>query len=429
MAAPRLATPRRTSLAGIPLPIVIAGAIAVLFPLIGLLPILDSVAYGSLIGVLRDSMIYVLLAVGLNIVVGYAGLLDLGYAAFFAIGGYTMAFLTSPGNPINNAVKGIPVINTFWGALIICFLVAALFGVLLGAPTLGLRGDYLAIVTLGFGEIVPIVFLNARDYTNGDTGLSGIQAPRIGPFDASWMSADTPLLGALCQNSKPCVINLALSPIALVPWYYLALAVIFLSIFLIRRMLNSRLGRAWQAMREDEIAAGAMGIDLVRTKLLAFGLGASFAGFAGGIYASSVGAVGPSQIRFDVSVVVLAMVILGGMGNIWGVIAGAVLIRFVDSYIVANLTSNMTKFADSNQLPWLNNLASASRLFIFGLVLVLVMLFRPEGLLPNARRKAEFEEAKEESAAPEELQKAEETKKELLGLQGTERGVSDTGLQ
>ena len=325
--------------------------------------------------------IFVLLALGLNIVVGYAGLLDLGYAAFFAIGAYTMAFLTSSQSPL--ASPSGPFTN-FWVALPISFLMAALFGVLLGAPTLGLRGDYLAIVTLGFGEIVPITFNNLTQVTGGDRGLANL--------------------------SPPVFPGVTFSATNLVPWYTLSLVMVIFSIWMIRRLVNSRLGRAWQAMREDEIAASSMGINLVRTKLFAFSMGASFAGFAGALYAGSINSANPSQFRFDVSIIVLAMVILGGMGNLWGVIVGAVVLQISDRLLIPNLLGFINDQAtglkssngqDTFLSSFLGNVGSSqTRLLIFGVILVVMMLVRPEGLFPSRQRRAELHAAETDDLEP-----------------------------
>ncbi len=343
--------------------------------------------FSSTVSAVNSTLLFVLLALGLNIVVGYAGLLDLGYAAFFAIGAYTMGFLTARGSKLFDLLHTNPlteVLTNFWVALILSFLMAALFGVLLGAPTLGLRGDYLAIVTLGFGEIVPITINNLTQVTGGDTGLSGLTQPDLFGYQFSASSLEG--------------------------WYLVTLLVVFFSIFMIRRLVNSRIGRAWMAMREDEIAAAAMGINLVKTKLLAFGLGASFAGFSGAIFANSLGSANPSQFKFDVSVLILSMIILGGMGNLWGVIAGAVVLSMSDRYIIPFLTEQVRHFADSIQLQTsivngtrvtepsaikdiLTNVGTNSRLLIFGVILVVMMLVRPEGLFPNSRRKMELRAA------------------------------------
>src|SRR6185503_6532739 len=261
-------------------------------------------------------LIYTLLALGLNIVVGFAGLLDLGYAAFFAIGGYTAAFLTSPISPL------APYIQTnFYVAMALSFVAAAFFGVVLGAPTLRLRGDYLAIVTLAFGEIVPRVFLNLDKWTYGSKGMNPIGRPAIPE-----LVGGSVVVREITNSNQ-------------VEWYYVILVVLCLSVFAIYRLQNSRIGRAWMAMREDELAASAMGIDLVQTKLLAFAMGASFSGFAGSLWASMLQVIDPFQFDFTISIVVLAMVILGGIGNIWGVIFGAVVLGFYDRILTQDLTN------------------------------------------------------------------------------------------
>ena len=350
--------------------------------------------FSSTASAVNSTLLFVLLALGLNIVVGYAGLLDLGYAAFFAIGAYTMGFLTARGSPVYDALHSnsfLSIFTNFWVALPLSFLMAALFGILLGAPTLGLRGDYLAIVTLGFGEIVPITINNLTAVTGGDTGLSGLEQPNFFGYQFNASSLEG--------------------------WYLVTLLVVFFSIFMVRRLVNSRIGRAWMAMREDEIAAAAMGINLVKTKLLAFSLGASFAGFSGAIFANSLGSANPSQFKFDVSVLILAMIILGGMGNLWGVIAGAVVLSMSDRYIIPFFTEQVRHFADSLKLnsnvingtlvsepnpikDILTNVGSNSRLLIFGIILVVMMLIKPEGLFPNSRRKMELHVASPDDPLP-----------------------------
>ncbi len=354
--------------------------IAMLYPFFArpVLSIFGPTVFGDFSAALNTTLIFTLLAIGLNIVVGYAGLLDLGYAAFFAIGGYTMGFLTGEQSPLIDT----PLHTNFWVALPVSFLMAALFGVLLGAPTLGLKGDYLAIVTLGFGEIVPITFNTLNKVTKGDTGLAGLQQPNFFGFQFSSSTVEA--------------------------WYWLTILVVTVSIFLARRLVDSRIGRAWMAMREDEIAASSMGINLVRTKLFAFGLGASFAGFAGAIAANSQGSANPSQFRYDVSIFVLAMVIFGGIGNLWGVIGGSFILVLTDRVLIPFLTGFVRNFADGIELTSkvdasgvrvtepnifkdiLSNIGTDSRLFIFGLILVMMMLIRPEGLFPNNRRKMEM---------------------------------------
>jgi branched-chain amino acid transport system permease protein len=338
-------------------------------------PAISPTLYGDIIIPVDQTLIYVLLALGLNVVVGYAGLLDLGYAAFFAIGAYTMGFLTSTQTPWYTSFH-----LDFWIALPISFVAAGFFGVLLGAPTLGLRGDYLAIVTLGFGEIVPTVFKNLSAITGGNTGLGGIKS------DATTIREL--VSGTALQQGQT---KSAFLDDTWTWWYYLAIAVIVLSIFLILRMVNSRVGRAWMAMREDEIAASAMGINIVSTKLIAFGTGASFAGFAGAIYASTLGTANPSQFLFAVSILVLAMVILGGMGNIWGVIFGALALELSNLSLIPSFTNFIAGLDRKNE--FLQNVATSSGFLIFGLILVSMMLLRPEGIFPSGRRKMELKQA------------------------------------
>jgi branched-chain amino acid transport system permease protein len=329
-------------------------------------PFIDQALHLQLLGALLPIGIYALLAMGLNIVVGYAGLLDLGYAAFFAIGAYTVGFLTSPASVFVRAGWIPPFFQQFWPALIIAFAVAALFGVLLGAPTLRLRGDYLAIVTLGFGEIVPNFFLNAVPLTGGTRGINPIaKPPTIGPFD----------FGQTAQRN----------------WYWLILAIGLLSVFIILRLYNSRLGRSWQAIREDELAAASMGIDLTRTKLWAFALGASFSGFAGSLFSSAFQYVHPSQFEFTLSILILSAVILGGIGNVYGAIIGALLIGSFDRILADRLTDPLNAFGERIGNDWLaNHNVGEDRYLVFGLALVLMMLLRPGGLFPSKQRAAEL---------------------------------------
>jgi branched-chain amino acid transport system permease protein len=296
--------------------------------------------------------VFVLLALGLNIVVGLAGLLDLGYAAFFAIGAYTYAYGSSPFSGVH---------APFLFMLVAGALVAATFGVLLGAPTLRLRGDYLAIVTLGFGEIVPIVFLNADKYTEGTNGIGGLYPP-----------------------SLPGVEFELLNPW---PFYILMLAIIAIVMVLIYRLQESRIGRAWMAIREDELAAASSGLNTVTTKLLAFALGASTAGFAGVFNASKLTLVSPDQFLSQVSFSILAMVVLGGMGNIWGVALGAFIIYTIQVVLLKQLNT----FFQELHVPILQDINFVQYQFLlYGLALVLMMLFRPEGLFPSQRRKREL---------------------------------------
>ena len=329
-----------------------------------LFPIVDG--NRSQVDVAAFAGVWVLLALGLNIVVGYAGLLDLGYAAFFAIGSYAFAILASGQFNIH---------ISFWVLLFTSAFIAAIFGVLLGAPTLRLRGDYLAIVTLGFGEIVPRVFRNASVFTGGVNGIVGVDQPKL-PAVFGWSG------------------NFGFNPI---PYYYLILGVIVLSLFLINNLRNSRLGRAWMAIREDEVAAAATGINTVTTKLLAFALGASFSGFAGTYYASKLFIVSPESFSFQaVSVVVLVMVVLGGMGSMRGVIVGALLIYFIQSYVLIQLPGWIVSATDALNIDFLTKLdigsyVQRSNFLIFGIILAGIMLLRPQGLLPSAQRKVELE--------------------------------------
>jgi|GEM_PF-22141 len=356
-------------------------------------PVLDPFLFGAgsdgRITQYGDAGYYVILALGLNIVVGFAGLLDLGYVAFFAIGAYVWGIIGSP--QIGFLITSIHVNPTiwpwlFWPFLIIAALVAAFFGVLLGAPTLRLRGDYLAIVTLGFGEIVPIVFLEIDNVTKGANGLPGIFSPAFP--------------GVLWNGFTP------------IPYYYLILALIALSIFTNIRLRDSRMGRAWIAIREDEIAASSSGINLVNTKLLAFGTGAFFAGIAGAFHSAKLGIVSPDAFSFGDSIIYLAMVVIGGIGSIPGVIVGALLVYSINQLILAQFD---TIVADptSALYPILHPIFQVMttiapgftfgniRNLIFGTVLVVIMIFRPEGLIPSARRRRELHSLENEPAEAE----------------------------
>ena len=317
--------------------------------------------------------LFIVLALGLNVVVGFAGLLDLGYAAFFAIGAYTMAFLTSTVSPIGFVREGNHV--NFFLAMFISAAVAAIFGVLLGAPTLRLRGDYLAIVTLGFGEIVPLVIKNTPEITKGTQGMNPIGYPEIPGL------------------------QFAVDPI---PWYYLIVVVLIVSVLITGRLRTSRVGRAWAAMREDEVAAASMGVNLVTTKLFAFALGASFSGFAGSIWASYLQVIAPEQFDFSVSIFVLCMIILGGLGNIGGVIAGGLMLGFVDRILfdwINGFVHGLGSAIGNQDLAIMD--VSRSRQLIFGVALVVMMLVRPEGLFPSARVRAELHAAEEDESAVE----------------------------
>ena len=323
--------------------------LAVLGVLLLAYPLLDR--NNAHVDFLANAGAFILLALGLNIVVGMAGLLDLGYAAFFAIGSYSYAMLASQQFGIH-----VP----FWVMLFLASGIAAIFGILLGAPTLRLRGDYLAIVTLGFGEIVPQTFLNLSQFTNGPNGISSLDQPSLfgKPFGFS-----------------------------ATPYYYVLLVLIALGIVAARNLQESRLGRAWMAIREDELAARHAGINTTAAKLSAFALGASFSGLAGVAYAAKLNIVSPDEFGFNVSVLVLSMLVLGGMGNIAGVIVGSFTLSFINSFLLPQST------AIAHSLGLANVDFTNYRFMLYGAILVLMMLFRPEGLIPSRQRAAEFHEA------------------------------------
>ncbi len=282
--------------------------------------------------IMSTALIYVMLGLGLNIVIGLAGLLDLGYVAFYAVGAYSYALL--------NYHFGL----SFWLALPIGGILGALFGILLGFPVLRLRGDYLAIVTLGFGEIIRLILENWNEFSFGPSGIAGI--PRPGFFGVE-MS-----------------LNAATNYV-----YYLLIGLVILTVFFVNRLQNSRIGRAWIALREDEIACQAMGIDKTRTKLTAFALGATWAGMAGVVFAAKTTFINPASFTFLESAIILSIVVLGGMGSIVGVIVGALVLILLPEYLRA--------FSDY-------------RMILFGGILVLMMVFRPQGLIAGARRVYQF---------------------------------------
>lgn len=340
--------------------------------IVALYPFLDSLLGLGLLGSLIPMFVFVILAMGLNIVVGYAGLLDIGYVAFFVIGAYGQAFLTSP-NSVFVRNGWVPDwLQLFWPAMLFSWVLAAISGVVIGAPTLRLRGDYLAIVTLGFGEIVPDFYTNAQSITRGPRGIGQIGAPATIPL---WGDREITFTTQDQYN-----------------WFWLILIVGLISLFMITRLYDSRLGRAWQAVREDEVAAASMGVNLVRTKLWAFALGASFSGFAGSVYAGYVGVVYPDQFQFSISVIILCMVILGGLGNIYGVIIGAIIIGSFDRILADALNTPLHWVGE--RLGWqflVDHSVTSDRFLIFGLALVLLMLLRPGGLFPQRARAAEMD--------------------------------------
>jgi branched-chain amino acid transport system permease protein len=336
-------------------------------------------------------LVFIMMAIGLNIVVGYAGLLDLGYVAFYAMGAYTVAWFASVQFATHSlhfwAVgvgSGVPGFHiSIWFLLILAGILTAVTGVIIGLPTLRLRGDYLAIVTLGFGEILPQIARNGDNLfgsgfnlTNGPNGITPIDAPGFGGVNY--------LTG---YNSFFTSDRL---------FYWTALLLVLITAFCSWRLRDSRLGRAWIAIREDETAAAAMGVPLMRTKTWAYATGAFFGGVAGAFYASFKSATFPGDFFFNISVFILCMVILGGMGNILGVVLGAAFLAYLDREGLANIGGWLNDhFGPGGQTVsiWSTPIDVPKYEFgIFGIILLVVMLFRPEGLIPSSRRAAEFHE-------------------------------------
>src|SRR5688572_474498 len=317
------------------------------------LPFILQIAGTAWVRITNLAILFVLLSLGLNIVVGFAGLLDLGYIAFYAVGAYVYALLASPHFNIH-----LP----WWAILPIGAAVACIFGVLLGAPTLKLRGDYLAIVTLGFGEIIRIFLNNLSEpfnLTNGPKGIATIDSVKL--FGGDFAVSGT------------------------IKYYYLLLALLVIVVVVNMRLQNSRIGRAWEAIREDELAARSMGINTRNMKLLAFAMGASFGGIAGGMFSSIQGFISPESFILNESVMVLAMVVLGGMGNIWGVILGAILLSFVPEILRYTVDPMQRAIFGRSIID-----PEVIRMLLFGLAMVVMMLFRPAGLMPSAVRKREL---------------------------------------
>jgi branched-chain amino acid transport system permease protein len=352
-------------------------------------------------------IIFGIMAIGLNMVVGYAGLLDLGYVAFYAIGAYTAAWLASPhfaaygisldvGSVAEKGILKVGGIHlSIWLVLIAAGLLTALVGVIIGLPTLRLRGDYLAIVTLGFGEILPQVARNGDNdglgfnLTNGPPGINPIDPPGFG----NWLSAHVGVPSSYLREQGAYVNFLDLM-------FWSALGLLLITIFCSIRLRDSRLGRAWIAIREDETAAAAMGIPLMRTKTWAYASGAFFGGVAGAWYATIKTGVFPDDFFFNISVLILCMVILGGMGNVWGVLAGAAFLEYLNLEGIANfngwmndhvLVCDPTKQNPSSVISGGCLNAPLVTFGIYGLIIVLVMLLRPQGLFPERRRELEFE--------------------------------------
>ena len=457
--------------------------VALLAALVVLFPFIDNLTALRWTAQIIFALIFVILGLGLNIVVGYAGLLDLGYAAFFAIGAYTTGILSSPQHGI---------FLNFWLVIWIAAAMAAIWGLVLGMPVLPLRGDYLAIVTLGFGEIVPVLFKNLtdvtirepltcwilpglmklfgaqtamscitlvehEDLTAGDKGISPIGRPSlpiISPNEVMGLALVVKIIALVAivgligfylykairtrQNRRTFGLAAALVAVFILfiplprpesgflakfmsviqpgefksndptTWYFLIIAIILLSIFVIQRLRDNRLGRAWMAIREDELAAAQMGIDPVKTKLAAFAMGATFSGFAGAFYAAYIAGIFPSVFDFSTSIIILCVVILGGIGNINGVIVGGLAIMLADRLFLPALKDFLASLLTHTILPSISDpvvqLAVKDnanpilyRFLLFGLTLVIMMAVRPEGLIPNAQVRAEMH-AEEEAA-------------------------------
>jgi branched-chain amino acid transport system permease protein len=330
---------------------------------LALLPLVVGSALGNTwVRVLDYALLYIMLALGLNIVVGFAGLLDLGYIAFYAVGAYLYALLASPHFGIHWPV---------WAILPLGALVAGLFGVLLGAPTLRLRGDYLAIVTLGFGEIIRIFLNNLNQPVNITNGPKGIA--RIDPIS----------IGGQPLSQSIEVFGFTLPGVTLYYYLFVVLAMVIVVIGI--RLQDSRIGRAWVAIREDEVAAKACGIDTRNVKLLAFAMGASFGGIAGGLFAGFQGFVSPESFGLLESVMVLCMVVLGGMGNIAGVILGGLLLTVLPEVFRYGAAPVQQALFGKVVLD-----PESLRMLLFGLALIMVMIYRPAGLWPEARHRREL---------------------------------------
>jgi branched-chain amino acid transport system permease protein len=327
-----------------------------------------------------EAVAYIVMALGLNIVVGFAGLLDLGYVAFFAIGAYSMGWLGSGFFAYINHAKGIHIAVTglaaqlpgihinFLLVIVAAIVATSIAGVVIGLPTLRLRGDYIAIVTLAFGEIIHDVAVNGSTIHigGGETLTAGRQG--ITPVDPIQLPGGH-----------------AFNPLNLRPWYWVALGGVVIVLFVNVRLRDSRLGRAWVALREDEVAAVSMGVPLVRTKLMAYGTGAAFGGMAGAFIASFLNTVNADQFEFSFSIFILAMVILGGLGSIWGVVVGAIALSYINTWLIPHLNGLPSTFGLNFDLTQLSY-------GIFGFLLVVMMVLRPQGLLPERKREMELTE-------------------------------------
>lgn len=341
-------------LVGVPFLIFIA-----LVPILNL-PVITTVGtnFG---GVMAQFGMIALIAIGLNVVVGQAGLLDLGYVGFYAIGAYTVAILTSPDSPWNQTDEWLATEWAWLSALPIAVAITAVSGLILGSPTLRLRGDYLAIVTLGFGEIVRLLADNLDELTGGGQGLRGVAYPRLG------VTEDLPN-GVFSAGNASGTLNSG------VWWYWVSLLFIVISLLLVGNLERSRVGRAWVAIREDEDAAEIMGVPTFRFKLWAFVIGASIGGVAGALYAGQVQFVIPTNFNVINSVLFLCAVVLGGQGNKLGVILGAFIIVYLPNFFLGR--------TELFGIPIDGNLIASYRYLFFGIALVVLMIFRPQGLIP-----------------------------------------------
>lgn len=313
--------------------------------------------------VLFSIALYTIVAVGLNIVIGMAGLLDLGYVGFYAIGAYSVGLFGSPSSPVTEMIRNKFDLGEHWAmawaaCVPIAIAVTMISGVILGAPTLRLRGDYLAIVTMGFGEIIRIILRNSESWSGGPTGVNNIPKP--------------PPSAAPSSGEPPGFFNVT----DLYRWYWLALVILIVLMWAVRRLENSRVGRSWLAIREDEDAAGIMGVPAFKFKLWAFAMGAALGGIAGMLFASRQGYIDPGNFALNLSFLFVAMVVIGGSGNMVGAVVGAILLTY--------LPERFREFDD-----W--------RPFAFGVALVAVMILRPQGLVPNRRRARELEDRKHEA--------------------------------
>jgi len=377
LAPPSASAPKRFSLRGGLPPWANRALAATVIVLAILLPFtMDPIS-----GVLSDVIIalaYVIMALGLNVVVGFAGLLDLGYVAFFAIGAYSVGWFASSFYQeanihvlVSGPLETLPGIHmNFLLVVVIAMILCAIAGIIIGLPTLRLRGDYIAIVTLAFGEIIYVFAVNgdsinlfSEDYrlTAGRQGITPVDLVKIPGVDQ-------------------------FTQLNLRPWYWLVLALTLVVLFCVVRLRDSRLGRAWIALREDEVAAASMGVPLVKTKLMAYAVGAAIGGVSGAFQASYLNTVNADQFKFSFSIFVLAMIILGGLGSIWGVVVGALLLSAINTYVIPDLLNGVP------QSLGLDFQLSDLGFGIFGFLLVLVMVLRPQGLIPEGRRKIELTE-------------------------------------